>query len=407
MDGAVEEAIQLMTLLSQQDIQKAFFAALKSISPAISADDIASIAAAWRSSQIQMELDSARSHPETNPPPPPRIKYYEVVGITPEGVENIRPVYENPEIPKFPAGIGERILAEVIVEKYLPDGEVKKQLLAMNPKKFFAEIDKLTKAAERVGIPGDAEAHVNDAIKVALTRLAVKRATVNGVWQSALLTGVFNIKDLYDGHFKQYLTKVGVSGLFGGTAGGLSTIIKHPFFAKSAVLSLIVGSVFNTFNLASTGDWERFGKNRGSDIISTVASSVGGGAMAGLVGGPWGILAGAACGIAGAFAGQQAASVLPGIRGETKIEIQKMYTGIKDHLSRSGVDLDPSLSPKEVVQMFKTNNLENGILLLPVRMTDVHSKNVNEPRNMLLTMQNDSPERSTEPPKALRGAAQK
>jgi hypothetical protein len=72
-----------------------------------------------------------------------------------------------------------------------------------------------------------------EAIKSALTRYAIKTAVVNGVWQSALMAGVFNIMLLFNGNFKQYLIKVGISGLYSGTVGGLSMWINHPFSATA------------------------------------------------------------------------------------------------------------------------------------------------------------------------------
>lgn len=78
---------------------------------------------------------------------------------------------------------------------------------------------------------------------------------------------VFDINRLFDGHFKQYLINIGVSGLYGGTISRLSSWINHPFFGNGIVLSVVVGSAFGVVSLASTGDWARFGKGLGVNIL--------------------------------------------------------------------------------------------------------------------------------------------
>ncbi|KAI1772033.1 hypothetical protein F4818DRAFT_454232 [Hypoxylon cercidicola] len=381
MDHGIEEAIQLMTQLSQQSIQRAFFTASTSLNPAVSTDDIAALAAAWRSSETWMNQALER---HTDPGIPPRV---------------------------IPEEVSKKLIVQTVVEESFPkaDGDMKKQLLSMNPKKLVAEMEKLAEAAEKIGITKDANINAENAFKTALARYAIKQATMRGVWQNALLTGVFDIKELLDRNFQQYLFKMGASGLYGGAVGGLSTWVYHPFFGNGAVLGVIVGSAFGTVSLASTGDWARFGKDLGASTIGhgvAWCGGVAGGALAGSIGGPIGaVIGGIAGGFAGGFAGRKVASSIPGVSGDTEIEVQKMYSGIKDHLSKSGVELDQSLSPEEVVRMFRTNNDGKGVSL-PVRATSAYVADLNELRDTLVAMQSDSPERFAEFLKNLRAATQ-
>ncbi|KAK4235923.1 hypothetical protein C8A03DRAFT_36216 [Achaetomium macrosporum] len=143
-----------------------------------------------------------------------------------------------------------------------------------------AKLGRLMQAAKKIGVP----------------EKGADTAVVNVVWQNALLTGVFNFNELIDGSFKSYLVKVGVSGVYGGTIGGFSMWIDHPFFSNGAVLGVLLGSALDTFSLVSTGDWARFGKNLGLNLVGTgVAWGAGsvGSVAGGAIGGPVGAANGA------------------------------------------------------------------------------------------------------------------
>jgi len=202
---------------------------------------------------------------------------------------------------------------------------------------------------------------------------------------------------LFYGNFKQYLIKIGISGLYGGTVGGLSTWINHPFFGNGVVLGVLVGSAFGTISLASTGDWARFGKTLGVSIIVGAAvwgGGAAGGAMVGAMGGgPVGMAIEALVGsLAGSSLGRQVALEIPGLGGMTAHEVKTIYATIKKQLARAGMEPDPSLSPEQVVaHMLKNSNKGNG-LPFQVRMTDSHAADVTELRNALSAMRSTSPE---------------
>ena len=44
-------------------------------------------------------------------------------------------------------------------------------------------------------------------------------------------------------------------------------VIKHKFFSNSVVLGVLVSSAAGLFGVMSTGDWRRFGKNLGVNIV--------------------------------------------------------------------------------------------------------------------------------------------
>lgn len=171
------------------------------------------------------------------------------------------------------------------------------------------------KAVEKCGSPETAtdmsanNAKIEAAIKSALTRYAAETAVINGAWQSAALTALFDIKLLSDGSFMKYLIKIGVSGLYGGAVRGLSSWVNHPFFSNGIVLGVIVGSAFGIVSLVSTGDWARFGKNLGVSIIGG-ATAWGGAFNGGAIdsaGGPIGTAIGATV---GAFSGASPGAIL-------------------------------------------------------------------------------------------------
>ena len=223
-----------------------------------------------------------------------------------------------------------------------------------------------------------------------------------------MLTCVFDINLLFDGDFVLCLTKVGVSGLYGCTVGGLSSWVNHPFFGNGMALDVLVGSAFATVSLISTGDWARFGKNVGVGIIGGAASWSGatiGGAV-GSFGGPVGIASGAFTG--GTLAGLAARRVAleissPG--GMTQCEVQTIYESIKEQLAAVGVEPDPSLSSKEVVSAFVKRGSKQAGLPFRVRMTGSMIDGVNELHDTLSAMRDSSPEAFGELLALLRAAS--
>ncbi|KAL1636866.1 hypothetical protein SLS56_000960 [Neofusicoccum ribis] len=394
----IAEAIQLISLTSENDVKSAFATAFESPAPLVSADDVASFTSAWRSPETQLWLESVLG-PElpSKPYDIPRVKYRQYVHTYPDGTKAGFDIFE-----PFPNKLGpckslERALMQAYLEKALPKGEAEKFLM-IDIEKIFAEQERVLKAVKKIGITEKAaDPLVEDALRSALTRLRVKTAVVNGVWQSALLTGVFDIMLLFDGNFKQYLIKIGISGLYGGTVGGLSQWINHPFFGNGVVLGVLVGSAFGAISLASTGDWARFGKNLGISIIGGAAAWGGGAAGGAMVcamgGGPLGMTIGIFVGgLAGGSLGRQVALEIPGLGGMTEHEVKTMYATIKEQLTRAGMEPDPSLSPEQVVaDILKHGNKGNG-LPFQVRMTESHAADVTELRDALLAMRSRSPE---------------
>lgn len=193
------------------------------------------------------------------------------------------------------------------------------------------------------------------------------------------------------------MLKVGVSGLHGGTVGGLSMWIKHPFFSNSAVLTLLVGSAFGMGGLVSTGDWERFGKSLGVNILTTGGAYAGGlglgfvaGALLGLETGGVGLFVRAGS-LAGGHYGRKGAVEIPCLGGMTDHEVQTMYASIKKQLSAAGMEPDPSLSPAEVVTKVIQNSREGRGVPFAIQMTKSHKVDVMELKEKLAALWRDSP----------------
>jgi hypothetical protein len=84
---------------------------------------------------------------------------------------------------------------------------------------------------------------------------------------------------------------------------------KPPIFGNGVVLGVLVGSALDTVSLVSTGDWARFGKSLGANIIGRAAAWGGGagdGALVDAMGGrPPGMALGALVGsLLGGFIGR-------------------------------------------------------------------------------------------------------
>jgi hypothetical protein len=189
----IVEAIQLISLTPENDVKSTFATAF---APLVSADDVASIISAWRSPETQLWLESVLE-PElpSKPYDIPQVKYRQHVRTYPDGTEAWIEILESFPIKLGPQKSLERALMQAFLEKALPKGEAEKFLTI--------DIERVLKAIKKIGIPEKAaDPLVEDALKSALTRLRVKTAVVNSVWQSALLTGVFDIMLLFDGNFK-------------------------------------------------------------------------------------------------------------------------------------------------------------------------------------------------------------
>ncbi|KAL1601489.1 hypothetical protein SLS60_006404 [Paraconiothyrium brasiliense] len=373
----IAEAIRLISSRSQIEIESAFLEAFASPSPDLSPEDIASLTSWWNSPEAQFQrlLRGDLTHLG---PPEPGIQYFEHRHTYPDGTQgNI--------------GIPYRKLLQPRAQAYAsPKADRKKLATALSA---------LIEATAKCGIPRSPadklanEAKIEAAIKGALTRYAVKTAMVNGAWQSAALTAVFDFRHIVDGEFKKYLINIGISGLYGGTIGGLSSWINHPFFSNGLVLGVIVGSAFNTVNLVSTGDWARFGKSLGINVVGgTTAWGLGSAGF--YIGGRCGPLGAAVGGIVGGIfgglAGRWGAVEWLGLGGRTEHEVKTMFKAIKEQLNTAGLEPDPSLSPNEVIdRMIGTNGGSSESF--PVRITGSMASSVTELRDVLLDMRKASP----------------
>ncbi|KAJ4161603.1 uncharacterized protein LMH87_007633 [Akanthomyces muscarius] len=270
----------------------------------------------------------------------------------------------------------------------------------------------ILKAAAKCGIPQTrAEALARDgalegAVKAAMTRQAVRAAFINGTWQSAALTAVFDVKLLFDGQFQQYLVRIGVGGLYGGAVGGLSSWISNPYLKNNIVLGVLIGSSFGLVGLASTGDWARFGKGLGVNIVSGAGgwggATVGAFALApfGPLGPPIGGFLG---GMAGGWFGSRVAGQVPALSGVTDQEVRTMYEATVAQLAKAGLKPDPKLSARQVAEAMTLSGGrgggagDSGATGLPfnVCMTNAMANDVGDLRQSLLVMYEASPDQFT------------
>lgn len=262
-------------------------------------------------------------------------------------------------------------------------------------------IDKLLQAAAKLGIPKEEAdllanaGKIQDVLRTSLTREAVKAALINGAWQSAALTAVFDIKCLFDGHVQQYLLNIGIGGLQGGAVSGLSSWINHPLLGNDIVLGVLVGSAVGVVSLASTGDWARFGKGLGNNVVD--GASAWAGATAGSLMGAWlgpvGATVGAVLGgIGGGIGGRFVASYIPGLGGLTDRDVKTMYDGIMSRLSPAGVEPDPTLSPRQVVEAIVAQGSSGERPPFNVRMTDAMASDAIDLRTAVLDLREAHPE---------------
>lgn len=379
-DQDLAEAMQLILSMSQNDFGS-ILAAFRSPAPRVSPRAIEGFVQQWNSPPARQQ----------------RLLWQDPIFIQPgkPGFEYLEMVYSDPSTGlRFQKGIPYR--HELRIDE-----------------KWLEEAEAIFKAAEKLQIPdGSAkDAKLEGVMKNFVARQAIKTAMFNGVWQGAAMTSVLDVNLLLNGEFKQYLIRIGVSGLFGGTVGGLSSWINHPFFGNGMVLGVLVGSAFGTVSLASTGDWVRFGKSFGISITGAAAAYGGGalGAAIGSVGGPIGTAIGTLAGsmLAGYF-GRQVAGEIPGLSGMTEYEVKTMYEGIKQQLALTGLEPDPSLSPLEVVTALQAKGCNGkGGVPFQVQPSGAIAADITGLRGTLQSMQSSSPEGFDELLSLLRAAASK
>jgi hypothetical protein len=405
--GMIAEALRLMSSMSQSDIKDALSKAFQSPAPPISARTVSAGLEVWNSPGVRMQCLLMRLEMEL---PVPSMRQLEHCRTYDDGTQAFKVHYVFPKkmgnpVPR-PKVDAERLWKNL---RYLNKASQRADaFLSATDELHVANdavkrIETLLKAAEKCGIPRTkadllaANGKIETALRAALLRRAVKMATLNGAWMSAGLTAVFDFGLLLDGQLKQYLANIGVSGLYGGALGGLSSWVNHPFFGNGIVLGVIVGSMFGAVSLASTGDWARFGKSLGVNILGGAAAWGGGAAGGALLGawfGPIGTAVGAILGACGAgFLGRKAAVKVPGLGGATDYEIQTMYKAITEQLAAAGLVPDPGVSPREVVEATIMHGA-HGDRALPfnVRMVGSMAAGVSDMHEILVDIQRTSPE---------------
>lgn len=400
-DEMIAEVIQLMSIMSQDEIKEALQTAFNSPGPPVSGRNIGRAITDWKSPRTRLQrILMSPTIPEEHPTIRQSQHYHTFEDGKQAGFEVDYTLKSKIEIRIRPKLDAETLWGEI---GYLTKaGQRADTFLKMVDRldTLTEKIDMLMQTAEKCGIPKTKadllakNGNIGSVLKAALTRNAVKTAVRDGAWQSAALTVVFDIKLLFDGHLKQYLINIGVSGLYGGTVSGLSSWVDHPFFGNGLVLGVVVGSAFGAVSLASTGDWERFGKGVGVNILGG-AAAWGGAALGSSLGaplGPIGVTVGAIIGsVSASYAGRWVAVQIPGLGGMTDHEVETAYKTITDQLRESGVEPDPSLSYKHVVEAIMNKGAGSEGLPFNVRMTEGMASDVADLRKMLLDLQEVSP----------------
>lgn len=414
-DTTIAEVIKLMSLMSQNDIKNALQVAFSHPDPLISASTVREAVADWKSPEAQF-LRLLRG--EVNMEKPPTMRAFQHHRTYEDGTQAVFEV-EHPLKTTVNMAVQPKVDVETLWKRvaYMDKAGQKADAFLKAVDRFDTlpeKIDLLMKAAEKCGIPkteadllaknGD----IGSTLKTALTRDAVKTAVRDGAWQSAALMAVFDIKRLFDGDFKRYLINIGVSGLYGGTVSGLSSWVNHPFFGNSIVLGFFVHSAFGAVSLASTGDWARFGKGLGVSIIGGAGACAGAAAGAALgtpFGGIFGLSIGAIIGgLCGGLAGRQVAGEIPGLGGMTEHEVRTAYDAITQQLASAGLEPDPSQTPKQVVEATMNKGAGSEGLPFNVRMTSDMASGVTNLRELLLDLQEVSPDAFREFRDTLRAA---
>jgi len=278
-----------------------------------------------------------------------------------------------------------------------------------------AILEKLLKVFTKLGVPKQAErintraAARHNMSKSWTARFAIKTAMASGACWSAGISAVFDAKLLWDRKFADYLTRVAISGLYGATTSGLSTWLKNPWLKNNMVVNVFVGSAFNTVNLVSTGDWERFGKDISGNVVRSGGAWAGSslGAAAGAFGGPVGAACGALIGaLIGSTVGSKGAEkVLPWLKELTEREYRAAYEKLKE--TWAGFGLEPAFDEqyKETVDYFILKRGSNETSGPSVRFRPDIQKAIRELQGILSEMNDIAPQEFTKFVELLRAAA--
>ncbi|TVY75506.1 hypothetical protein Focb16_v006076 [Fusarium oxysporum f. sp. cubense] len=423
-DQEIAEVMDLLSLLTQSDIKTAFISAFNKPSPRIKASTIGNAIRDLNTPEAKLEMMLMKKPVMTFEA---RVQAPQIQSLyqNPDGAQAglvIDGVVWKPKLDRSCRSYHEYTIDSLLETDRFAQAKQKAEAIiehANQIQKFtdkMEKLDVLIKAAESCGIPKSQadllarNGKIETALKTALMRQAVKSAFINGTWQSAGLTAVFDFRQLLDGHFRQYLTNIGVSGLYGGSFGALSSWVEHPFFGNGLVLGVLVSSGFGTISLASTGDWARFGKGLGLNVASSAASW--GGAYAGAwCGGGLGpigaVVGGLVGGIGAGWAGRAAAEIyVPGLGGRTEYECRTMTQAMKRQLGSANLEHDPELTDSEAAELALAQGAgsKEG-LPFNVRMKESMATGMMDMREVLLELHGTSPEAFEEFQKMLRAAS--
>lgn len=154
---------------------------------------------------------------------------------------------------------------------------------------------------------------------------AVPRTTgEDSAWESAAMAGLLDVNTLLKGDYKGYVSHVGCKAL-GSSLAGLQASIRNECFGEGTIPGAVASCGMDAVNLATTGDWARFGRRTSQNAAEGLGTWGGSAAAAWAVGG-----LGATVGlpvvlpIVGAFAARSTvrclANMVPGMGSETKCE---------------------------------------------------------------------------------------
>ncbi|KFA56517.1 hypothetical protein S40293_01102 [Stachybotrys chartarum IBT 40293] len=322
----IVEMMALITLMPRDDIKNAWSLAFKPPPvalkpPPVSARTIQEVARILKSQEVQRKLVLMRFKPDqdwlqTEWQYEP-VHTYEDGTQARIGIPRARPpTTEQCKHPEFDADALWKGLNHITKAKQRVDAFLK-GMDKLNPSEGAVDtIDKLLRAAEKLGVPRE-EAEllakagkIQDVLRTSLTRQVIKAALINGAWQSAALTAVFDIKRLFDGHVQHYLLNMGICGLQGGAGRPLGLSVSY----------------------------------------------------------------------------------IPGLGDLTDREVKTMYDGIKSQLAPAGVEPDPTLSPREVVEAIVAQGSSGERASFNVRMTDATASDVIDFRKALLDLWEAHPE---------------
>ena len=154
----------------------------------------------WKSPQLQLQRILI-SEPNLDKPAVRQFQHYHTyedgtqAGLEVDYILSQKPIRPNANVETFWKGVDSLTKAGQRVDAFLKAVD-KLDTLTEAAK----TIDILMRAAEKCGIPKTKadllakDGQIENALKIALTRHAVKTALFNGVWQNATLTAVFDMK---------------------------------------------------------------------------------------------------------------------------------------------------------------------------------------------------------------------